>query len=173
MMRATPGWLRSRKLAAASVGALVFALGVLAFFRSAPAEPSAGPVAPMNQALVAGLARQGITIEDTSAEGAIPPAEAVATARIAVPLVADAAPTESLVLITDEVYGPEDASGGVQPLYVERLVWAVVFTGVKVPILGGVWVEGDTYLADMVVFVDARSGEFLRAIALPAQTGGG
>lgn len=156
--------VRSRQVFAMFVGALAVAL---AFFRPLPAEPSAGPVVPMDPVLVDGLARQGVLVEDTSADGAISAADAVTSARVGIPLVADAAPTESLVLFTDEVYGPEDASGRVQPLYVKRLAWAVVFPDVKVPIMGGI-VEGDTYVANMVVFIDARTGDFLRAIALAA-----
>jgi hypothetical protein len=161
----------SRRVIAASTGGLMVALGVLVFFvffRPAPAEPSAGPVVPMDPALAAGLAKQGVFLEDTSGGGAIPAAEAVNNARVAMPLVADVAPTESLVLFTDEAYGPEDASGRVQPVYVKRLAWAVVFTRVKVPIMGGVGMDGDMYAADMVVFIDAATGAFLNAIALPA-----
>lgn len=122
----------------------------------------------MDPVLVDGLARQGVLVEDTFADGAISAADAVTSARVTIPLVAGAAPTESLVLFTDEVYGPEDASGRVQPLYVKRLAWAVVFPDVKVPIMGGIGVEGDTYVANMVVFIDARTGDFLKAIALAA-----
>lgn len=122
----------------------------------------------MDPALAAGLARQGVLVEDTSGGGAIPAAEAVSNARVAIPLVADVAPTESLVLFTDEAYGPEDPSGRVQPLYLKRPAWAVVFPNVEVPIMGGVGMDGDTYVGDMVVFIDADTGAILNAVALPA-----
>ncbi len=161
--------LRSGRLAAASVGVVAFGVGVLVFVRSAPAATSEGPVTAMDERLAAELARDGIVVQDTSADGVIRPADAVAAARDALPLVADVTATESLVLFTDEVYGPEAASGEVEPLYVERLAWAVVFAGVEVPIMGPVGTGGDTYTANVVVFIDARSGEFLRAIAFPAR----
>lgn len=55
--------------------------------------------------------------------------DAVTRARESVPLVGDSVPTQELVLLTDEAYGPVDNADTVDPYFVDKPSWAVVFLG--------------------------------------------
>ena len=125
------------------------------------------PVAPLPTDLVAKLAEQGITFTAAETPGKVSEEQAIQTALVELPLVGSHPATASLVVFTDENHGSE-VKGETSLDLVERAAWAVVSEGVEVPLLGP-QVEGRTvesYVATVIVFIDAETGEFLEAIAL-------
>jgi len=115
----------------------------------------------LDPAVAAALQQQGISVVAISDDTAVDASTAVSAARDAIPLVAGAKSSVSLVTFTDSQ--SSDGSGG--RIYVDREAWAVVFTDVAMPILGPTPVKWGFYNSNTVVLVDARTGMYLEAFA--------
>ena len=167
-------FLRSRRRTVIAIVAGI-AVGGTAFYaslvrsdvRAASAAPSTIP-----DRIVTLLGRHYITLASTTDATAIAPADAINAARDSNPLVADASGSASLVLFTDTAYGPETASDSgasqISPTFVNREAYAVLFSGVEVPVLGPPGVKSSYYTGTLVAFVDPHTGAFLESIALNA-----
>ncbi len=70
-----------------------------------------------------------------------------------------------LYLFTDSEYGPTDANGKIQPLYMNRLVWVVSYEGIN--FYGSSGPRGQTIdkrpFTEFNVVIDATTGEVLEA----------
>jgi hypothetical protein len=97
---------------------------------------------------------------------------AVSQAREEMPFVDDAAGAAVLRQFTDMQYGDEkatddNAASNVEPIYVDRAAWVVTFDGVEVSRFGPHVEDGrswGSYTAQLVVFLDANTYEFLEAV---------
>lgn len=144
--------------------ALVAVLGAIMLSRLGQASqtPSSEPLDPT---LVSELKTMQITVTPTSDESAISAEKAIEVAQNESPsTIGDAAPSATLVNYTNETYGAESS-----PAYVDRESWAVVFRSVPFPRQGprlSSEQPSATYIADFVVFIDAKSGEFLNGVAI-------
>jgi hypothetical protein len=114
----------------------------------------------MDPSVVASLAAQGIHVSAVEDTAAVPVGDAIGAARMALPLVGDSPVRASLVAVTDDT-----SRHNSQPT-INREAWALTFGGVQVPINGpppGPW---GTYTSSTVVFVDARTEQYVEAVAL-------
>lgn len=162
-MSKTPG-RRVRVLVAALVAAAAVAIAGAMSLSASPTITTA----PMSNATADALKQQGITVSDLSADSTVSAKDAVAVARQELYAIAGETPAEvSLVTFTDAEHGKELPDGTIEPTYADKAAWAVVMTGVEVPVFGPN-VEGrkvESYQGTLVVFVDAQSGDYLEAIA--------
>jgi len=155
---------------AAGLGSLILAVLVGLCFLVAPWTGSAAavPTGPIGASIKSDLARQGITVQDISDSSAVGPSTAVSAAQAGIPLTQGHASIASLVSFSDAQTGPVQSDGSVNPTYVNREAWAVVFAGVPIPFLGPAGSPTGSYNSNTVVFVDAKTGDYLEAIAIAA-----
>ena len=155
-----------RTVAVVAIVALLAVTWVLAILaRNSAATPAASALEP---AVVSSLAAQGILVKSATDESAVSPSVAVTAAQAALPLTQDASASAALVMFSDVNTGPIQADGTVDPSYVDREAWAVVFDHVEMPLLGPPGTKGGSYDSDTVVFVDAKTGDYLEGIAYGA-----
>jgi len=115
----------------------------------------------LDPAVTAALQQQGISVVAISDDTAVDAPTAVSAAGDAMPLVASAKSSASLVTFTDS----QRSDGSGDPLYVNQEAWVVVYTDVAMPIMGP-WPGGrGLYNSDTVVLVDAKTGMYLEALA--------
>lgn len=134
---------------------------------AATATSSAAP-SPISEKSVRRLARDG-TILDTPATGAVPEVTidvAMKSAHREFPgiLYGEEVPTESgLVSATIRDHGPDSG---------HCLCWAFIYSGVPIPIMGGLPPDQGGaslpahYLSDFLVLMDAKTGKFITAETL-------
>lgn len=142
---------------------------VLSVFWDGAARGATGTTQGMDPTLVERLRSNGIIVEPLQSDaGAISASDAVAAAGEAGSGDQSVHGVSALVSFTDTAYGPADGKGGISPLFVDVPAWAVVFAGVETPLLGPSDIADAYYKADLVVFLDARTGEYLNAISFAA-----
>jgi hypothetical protein len=110
-----------------------------------------------------------LEVSDATTQPPIAASGAVTTALSNFAWAGGGPPLPYLVRFTDPTFGPVATDQGpVAPLYVDRLAWLVVIHDAAQPILGprsgG---QPRTYRATLAVFVDANTGDYLEAVALP------
>lgn len=67
-------------------------------------------------------------------------------------------------MTSDDIGEVDETTGKVpDPKYADVSVWAIDYTGVMIPIRGGIGTKPGSYSADMIAFVDAQTGQFLFA----------
>lgn len=112
------------------------------------------------------LHTNGVDVTKTSS-GASPISEndVIKAVFTAMGLARDSAVAASLATITTPGMGKDGANGKVaRPLYSNRLVWAIEYANVRIPIRGSLGYHGPAfYTANMVAFVDATNGTWLFA----------
>jgi hypothetical protein len=130
-------------------------------------------VTPMTTSTVTALSQHGIAVTPAADASAVSVNTAVEAALASTPLLSTASSSSAtLVMFSDTQTGTEEASGNtVTPSYTNREAWAITFLGAQIPFLGAP-VQGpgapDTYTANAVVFIDARTGSYLDSIAWAA-----
>jgi hypothetical protein len=155
------------------VGVAIAVVAVLAILFSPRGGPPAAAGATdvtgsVDPALVDDLKRQGVVIGHTFSDpAALSEQEVIVAARSSAPFVGDSpAVAASLVRFSDDVYGSEDETGGIQPFFSDTEAWVVVFTPVKTPIMGGPGMPNGSYDSSTVVFVDPYGAKLLEALAI-------
>ena len=142
-----------RSYAAAVLAGLALLVAV-SWEGNAPGQ--VGSTAAIDPALVAQLRSSGIGVHPLkSVAGAISSSAAVAAAGEVGSGDQRVPGVPTLVSLTDETHGGVPA-------------WAVVFAGVDAPMIGPPEVAGGDYETDLVVLLDAITGEYLRAISFAA-----
>lgn len=188
-----------RVAATACAVALVVAIGLTARHSEASAVPSgsalgAGPAASkvnISEATIERLAAYGVLVKD-GADVAKPlsPDAAVTRAVQEFGLIVESlSPTEQeLMLLTIPDLGVElqpdpSKESRIDPLYVDRPVWALFYERAEIPIIGHTALDAKaeelsgerqlndspepaTYEAPFVIFLDAQTGEVLDAESL-------
>lgn len=152
-------WAAAALLAAAVLG--VWSTGT-AHVDPKPIAADAGPEgqdvadAALNDRLVEKMALQGIRIAPASDVSSVTPETAAAVAHGDFGFVGTATPTMTLLRLTDA------------PRFMNTEAWAVVYREIDMPTIGGP-IGMDlpaTTRVDFVVFVNARTGRYLMAIAM-------
>jgi hypothetical protein len=122
--------------------------------------------------VVSELEQVGITVAATSDDSAVTASDATKGAIAGVPLLDGAkSSAASLVTFTDTHSGKVGSDGSVDPTYVDREAWIVIFSNSPMPLFGPAGTKSGFYDSDTAVLVDAKTGVFLEAIAFGSHGG--
>lgn len=145
---------------------LIVLLCALIFGSSTFSASGTTSIQPMTPDVLAGPSQNGIDVQAASDSSAVSASTATNAAEVALPLASNTSSSyySTLVTFSDAKSGSEGPNGSVVPEFTGREAWAVTYMGAQIPILGPTS-SGGSYKATVVVFVDAKTGAYLEAIA--------